>query len=101
MNLLSSNIGRLRLIGFLEGISFLLLMGIAMPLKYIWEIPEATIAIGYAHGVLFIAYCLLVIPAKLEFSWSLKTTFLVLIASLLPFGTFIADYKLFRKTNNS
>ena len=76
-------------------------MGVAMPLKYIWKIPEATIAIGYAHGFLFVAYCILVIPAKLEFNWNLKTTFLVLIASLLPFGTFVADYKLFKKANNS
>jgi integral membrane protein len=101
VNLLTSNIGRLRLIGFLEGISFIILMGVAMPLKYIWKIPEATIAIGYAHGFLFVAYCILVIPAKLEFNWNLKTTFLVLIASLLPFGTFVADYKLFKKANNS
>ena len=101
MNLLTSNIGRLRLIGFLEGVSFLLLMGIAMPLKYIWEMPEATIAIGYAHGFLFIAYCILVIPAKIDLKWNLKITFLVVVASLLPFGTFIADYKLFKETNHS
>lgn len=97
MNLLTSNIGRLRIIGFLEGISFLLLMGVAMPLKYIWEVPEATIGIGYAHGFLFIAYCILVIPAKIDLKWNLKITFLVLIASLLPFGTFVADFKLFKK----
>ncbi|MDG2227149.1 MAG: DUF3817 domain-containing protein [Flavobacteriales bacterium] len=101
MNLLTSNIGRLRLIGFLEGTSFLLLMGIAMPLKHIWEIPTATIGIGYAHGVLFVAYCILVIPAKIDLKWNLKITFLVLVASLLPFGTFIADYKLFKETNHS
>ena len=97
MNLLNSNIGRLRIIGFLEGISFLLLMGVAMPLKYIWKIPEATIAIGYAHGFLFIAYCILVIPAKLDLKWNYKITFLVLIASLLPFGTFVADRLVFKK----
>ncbi len=97
MNLLSSNIGRLRIIGFLEGISFLLLMGIAMPLKYIWEIPEATIAIGYAHGFLFILYCILVIPAKIDFNWGMKITLLVLLASLLPFGTFVADSKVFKR----
>ena len=96
MNLLSSNIGRLRITGFLEGISFLLLMGVAMPLKYIWVIPEATIGIGYAHGFLFIAYCILVIPAKIDLKWNLKTTFLVLLASLLPFGTFVADSKVFK-----
>jgi len=75
-------------------------MGVAIPLKYIWEIPEASIAIGYTHGVLFIAYCILVIPAKLDLKWNLKTTFLVLIASLLPFGTFVADYKLFKEAHN-
>jgi len=83
-------------VGFLEGISYLLLMGIAMPLKYIWEMPDATIAIGYAHGVLFVLYCILVIPNKLEFQWSIKTTSLVTIASLIPFGTFLADYKIFK-----
>jgi len=71
-----------------------------MPLKYIWEIPEVSIAIGYTHGVLFIAYCILVIPAKLDLKWNLKVTFLVLIASLLPFGTFVADYKLFKEAHN-
>lgn len=72
-----------------------------MPLKYIWEMPEGTLVIGYAHGFLFIGYCILVIPAKIDLKWNLKITFLVLIASLLPFGTFIADYKLFKKTTNS
>ena len=97
MSLLSTNIGRLRIVGFLEGISYLLLMGVAMPLKYIWEIPEANIGIGYGHGILFIAYCILVIPAKLEFNWNIKITFLVLLASLLPFGTFVVDSKIFKK----
>jgi len=95
MSLLSSNIGRLRVIGFLEGVSYLLLMGVAMPLKYIWDMPGANIGIGYAHGFLFILYCILVLPAKFEKKWNLKITFFVLLASLLPFGTFIADKKYF------
>ena len=97
MSLIKSNIGRLRIIGFLEGVSYLLLMGVAMPLKYIWDMPEANISVGYAHGILFVLYCALVLPAKLEFNWNFKTTFLVLFASLLPFGTFVADYKIFKK----
>ena len=91
----------LRTLAVLEGVSYILLLGICMPLKYIWEMPEATIAIGYAHGFLFIAYCILVIPAKIDLKWNLKITFLVLIASLLPFGTFVADFKLFKKAHNS
>ena len=67
-----------------------------MPLKYIWDTPQPTTFIGAAHGFLFVAYCILVLPAKLEFNWGLKTTILVLLASLLPFGTFIADAKVFK-----
>lgn len=72
-----------------------------MPLKYIWEMPEATIGVGYAHGILFVAYCFLVIPAKLEYRWNAKTTFFVLLASLLPFGTFVADSKIFKKATTT
>ena len=97
MSLTKTNIGRLRIVGFLEGISYLLLMGIAMPLKYIWEMPEATIGIGYAHGILFVLYVTLILPAKMEHNWDIKTSFLVFIASLLPFGTFVADTKIFKK----
>lgn len=97
MELLYSHLGRLRIIGFLEGISFILLVGIAMPLKYIGGYQNATWDIGMIHGILFITYIVAVIPVKFSLNWNLKTTFLVLLASLLPFGTFIAEYKIFRK----
>ncbi len=97
MELLKTNIGRLRIVGFLEGVSYLLLMGIAMPLKYIWDYQEATIGLGYAHGILFVLYLVLILPAKIDHKWTFKTTFLVGIASLLPFGTFVADSKVFKK----
>ena len=58
--MLKTNIGRLRIVGFLEGISYLALLGVCMPLKYIWGIPEATAVVGMAHGILFIIYCVLV-----------------------------------------
>jgi len=96
MQLLKSNIGRLRVVGFLEGISYLLLMGVGMPLKYVWDMPEANISVGYAHGILFVLYCMLVLPAKKDHGWNIKTTFWVLLASLLPFGTFVADHKIFK-----
>jgi integral membrane protein len=96
MELLYSHLGRLRIIGFLEGISFILLVGVAMPLKYIWGFQHATWDIGMIHGVLFIGYVIAVVPVKFALKWNFKTTFLVLLASLLPFGTFVAEYKLFR-----
>lgn len=86
----------LRITALLEGVSLLLLFGIAMPLKYFYEMPHATQEIGMAHGVLFLAYCALVIIVAVEKKWSIKVILLSLIASLLPFGTFIADKKYFR-----
>lgn len=97
MDMLKSNLGRLRIVAFLEGLSFLLLMFIAVPLKYFGDYPHATKDIGMAHGVLFILYILMVIPVQNELKWSKPTTFLVLLASVLPFGTFVADAKIFKK----
>ncbi|WP_019946560.1 DUF3817 domain-containing protein [Hymenobacter aerophilus] len=94
--LFASPLGRLRLIGFLEGLSFLVLLGIAMPLKYFFGQPSAVRAVGMAHGALFVLYCLLVIGAAVQFSWSWRKTALAFLASIVPFGTFWADMKLFR-----
>ncbi|AXE17195.1 hypothetical protein DR864_05310 [Runella rosea] len=96
INLLKNTIGRLRIIGFLEGISFLVLLFIAMPLKYIAGQPMAVKITGMAHGVLFVLYILYVVMAAVEYSWSIKKSVLAFIASLVPFGTFWADAKLFR-----
>ncbi len=95
--LLSSTLGRLRIVGFLEGLSFLVLLGIAMPLKYMAGLPEAVRIVGMAHGLLFVLYVLLVIMATIELSWSFKKAVLAFLASLVPFGTFYADKKLFRE----
>ncbi|MCP1384676.1 DUF3817 domain-containing protein [Runella salmonicolor] len=96
MHLLKNTIGRLRIIGFLEGISFLVLLFIAMPLKYMADQPMAVKITGMAHGVLFVLYILYVIMAAVEYSWSIKKSVLAFLASLVPFGTFWADAKLFR-----
>jgi integral membrane protein len=93
---LKTQIGRLRLVGYAEGISFLLLLCIAMPLKYLAGKPEMVRVVGMAHGLLFVLYILQVIQAKIEYDWSLKTMVLGIVASVLPFGPFIADAKLFR-----
>ena len=86
----------LRTLAVLEGISYLLLLGVCMPLKYIWDIPEPTYPIGLAHGFLFVSYGIMVLVATQKFKWKFKTFFWSGFAAFLPFGTFIADKKIFR-----
>jgi integral membrane protein len=80
--------GWFRLIADLEGVSFLVLLLIAMPLKYIWDKPWMVQKVGMAHGVLFIAYVAFVFVVRSEFGWNLRKTALALVASFVPFGTF-------------
>ncbi|CAG4993821.1 hypothetical protein DYBT9275_01241 [Dyadobacter sp. CECT 9275] len=95
-DLVKSALGRLRIIAFLEGMSYLILLGIAMPLKYLAGMPQPVRMIGMAHGVLFILYVLLLIQVAIERQWSIKKSLLAFVASLIPFGTFYADVKWFR-----
>lgn len=97
IHLLSSTLGRLRLVAFLEGVSFLVLLGIAMPLKYLAGQPLAVRHVGMAHGVLFVLYMLLLLAATLEHRWSVRKFGLGFLVSLVPGGTFWADKRLFRE----
>ncbi|MCW3467861.1 DUF3817 domain-containing protein [Chitinophaga nivalis] len=92
-DLFTNATGRLRLVAFLEGLSFLLLLGIAMPLKYMADMPQPVKMIGMAHGVLFILYFILVINKKIDDQWSLGKMFLAILAGVVPFGTFYVDAK--------
>jgi integral membrane protein len=94
-HLLLTSLGRLRLIGFLEGASLLVLLGIAMPLKYLAGQPAAVRYVGMGHGLLFVLYVLLVIQVGIARSWSFGKIALALVASIVPFGTFWADRRLF------
>ena len=94
---MSNNLQILRLWAILEGISYLALFGISMPLKYMKGIKEPNLFIGMAHGVLFIAYCVWVLIVARELKWNFKTIFWALLASLIPFGTFVAHKKLFKE----
>ncbi len=96
IKMLRDPLGRLRLSGWLEGLSFLVLLGIAMPLKYFGGIPAATQMAGAVHGALFLAYVFSLIQTAIELRWSLRTVVLSFLASLVPFGTFYADRTLFR-----
>ncbi|WP_276391146.1 DUF3817 domain-containing protein [Eudoraea chungangensis] len=86
-----------RITALLEGISYLLLFSISMPLKYWGKIPEPNKFIGYAHGLLFILFVVLAIVFILERKLSFKKAFLILLSSLLPFGTFYLDKHYLKK----
>ena len=92
--LVESPIGRLRLVGMAEGISLLVLLGIAMPLKYLAGLPEMVKIIGWAHGVLFVLFVVMVIFTYHEKNWPLKKVAFAFIAAFLPFGTFVFDAQL-------
>ena len=67
-----------------------------MPLKYMAGKPEMVSIVGMAHGVLFVVYIFLTIQAKFLYPWSWKKMFALWVASVVPLGTFYADYKLLR-----
>lgn len=94
--MLATPLSRLRLVGILEGISFLLLLGVAMPLKYLADQPLAVRYVGMAHGVLWLLYLLALVPVALDHRWSVKTIALAVIASLLPAGPFVFDAKVLK-----
>jgi integral membrane protein len=89
-----SAIRNLRYVGIAEGISYLVLLFIAMPIKYMAGINEVVKYTGWAHGVLFMLFLPLVAWVKFKLNWSYGWAIWAFIASLLPFGTFILDRQL-------
>jgi len=87
-----TQVGRLRLIGYLEGISLLVLIFIAVPLKHYWNDPALVKGIGPIHGALFLLFLFFTISVGVEEKWKFKeTTWKVLLACIIPFGTFYID----------
>lgn len=99
-NFLQSPIGRLRIIAFLEGVSFLFLLGVAMPLKYMAGMPLPVRISGMAHGIFFILFVFALIDTRMSLRWTAGRTALAFLASLLPFGTFVLDARLLKKEMN-
>lgn len=94
---LSAPLGRVRLLGLIEGWSFVLLVFVAMPLKYLAGYPQAVSVVGMAHGVLFIALVGAALQAQVEDeSWPLSRTVWVCVGALLPFGPFVVEAKLLK-----
>lgn len=89
-----SSVHTLRLLALTEGVSFLVLLGVAMPLKYLAGLPMAVKIVGWAHGILFVALCYVLLRVTLEKSWPLTRAGLVFLAALIPFGPFLIDRRL-------
>ena len=92
--MLETNLKKFRLIALLEGISFITLLFIAMPIKYILGEPIVVKFVGMAHGGLFLLFLFLLFITAKELKWNFGFISMAFIASILPFGTFYLEKKL-------
>ncbi len=97
MTVASQALTRFRAISIAEGVSYLVLLGIAMPLKYAAGIPSAVKIVGMLHGVLFVAFVLLLAAAARAERWALKQQAIAMIASFVPLGAFWLERRLRRQ----
>ena len=88
-----------KILALVEGVSMLLLLFVAMPMKYVFGDPFLVKHVGMAHGVLFVAYIIVATMLKFEDSWSWKKYGYICLASVLPFGTFIMERKYFPRVS--
>jgi integral membrane protein len=94
MTAMRNPVHQLRHLALIEGVSFLLLLFIAMPLKYLADLPAAVTWVGWIHGVLFMLLCALLLYCTVMARWSWWRTLLILIAALVPFGPFAIDRRM-------
>ena len=85
-----------RMIALFEGLSYILLLFVAVPVKYYLGDPIYVKLLGMPHGILFVAYLDFALYFKQEQNWSMKTLTIILLGSVMPFGTFYLDNKYFR-----
>ena len=88
-----------RLAALLEGVSYIILLFFAMPVKYLLHDPVFVKLLGMPHGILFIAYIIFSVLGKYKYGWGYKEFFIISAASLVPFGTFYVDKKYLRTRN--
>ena len=91
---MNKNVKKFGLINTVEGYSYLLLLFVAMPMKYLLGIPLAVKVVGMAHGILFIIFCVLLVMAWQDTKWAFKENAIFFIASLVPFGTFFTKKRI-------
>lgn len=98
--MLKSKVGRLRILSLVEGLSLVLLVFFAVPMKYLFDSPIFVRVIGMTHGVLFLALVLMTIMIGVELGWKFKRMAMIMAASVIPFGCFYVDSKLFKQVMN-
>jgi len=101
--MLRNSLTRVRLFSAMDGVSFLVLIGIAMPIKYIAGDPTLVRYVGMTHGVLFILFVASLFHASMRYEWELKFSLFCFACSLIPFAPFLLDTKLkrLREENNA
>jgi integral membrane protein len=87
-----------RIVAFFEGVSYLLLLFVAVPIKYFQGDVSYVKMLGMPHGILFMLYIIIAMMLFKPMKWSLLTLGIILIASLLPFGTFYIDKKYLKQS---
>jgi integral membrane protein len=92
-----SQIRRFRMTALAEGSSFLLLLFVAMPMKYLMRMPSVVTVVGAIHGILFLLYVAQLAKLRTTHQWDNRFSFYALLASLLPFGPFVFDKHLREK----
>lgn len=95
--MLKTALGRFRAVALLEGLSFILLLFVAMPLKYLAGLPLAVRVVGLAHGLLFVLFLFALMEVAIAYRWSLVRVVGAFVSSLVPFGTFVLDARLRRE----
>lgn len=96
-----TSVGRLRLLAFLEGVSLLVLVFVAVPMKHFFDNPAAVKAIGPVHGALFLLFIFNALRVGVEERWKFReTTWKVLLACFVPFSTFYIDYSILRNLDS-
>lgn len=89
-----------RIVALLEGVSYILLLFIATPIKYIADNPEYVKLLGMPHGLLFMLYIILAFVLRKDMKWTNSEFGLILLAAIIPFGTFYVDKKFLKPQKN-
>ncbi|REG86162.1 DUF3817 domain-containing protein [Winogradskyella sediminis] len=90
-----------RVVALLEGVSYILLLFIATPIKYMYKDPQYVGLLGMPHGILFMAYVVIAVLISSDMKWPTRTFWIVLLASIIPFGTFYVDKKYLTKSGRA
>lgn len=94
----SSEVRQFRVVSLLEGLSYVALMGVAMPLKYAAGVPHVSRAVGMVHGLLFVVFLVALARVVWEEDWNAKAIIIAIVAAILPLGAFWLERRLKRGT---